>query len=70
MSVRRPTITHLSDYMKSIMKAGTPHKKRGWPTIAQLPGDIKDPDEPKFKPNLVAYQVRTQVDVMSYNIAA
>ena len=57
MSVRRSTITDLSNYIKTILRPGTPHKGRGWPTIAQLPGDIKDPDQPRFKPNLVAYQV-------------
>ena len=56
MSVRRSSITDLSEYIKKIMRSGTPHKGRGWPTIAQLPGDIKNPDQP-FKPNLVAYQV-------------
>ena len=57
MSVRRSSITDLSEYIKKILRPGTPHKGRGWPTIAQLPGDIKNPDQP-FKPNLVAYQVR------------
>ena len=57
MSVRRSSITDLSGYVKSILRPGTPNKGRGWPTIAQLPGDIKDPDQSQFKPNLVAYQV-------------
>jgi hypothetical protein len=57
MSVRRSSITDLSNYIKTILRSGTPRKGRGWPTIAQLPGDIKNPDHPKFKPNLVAYQV-------------
>ena len=55
MSVRRSTITNLAGFVKTVMKMGSPHKK--WPSILQLPGDIRDPDEAKFKPNLVVYQV-------------
>ena len=68
MSVRRSTITDLSEYVKSVMRAGTPHKGKKWPTIAQLPGDIKDPDQPRFKPNLVAYQVCQDIQVMVNNL--
>lgn len=66
MSVRRSSITDLSDYIKLILRPGTPRKGRGWPTIAQLPGDIKDPDQPKFKPNLVAYQVCCSLQKSAY----
>ena len=55
MSARRPTITNLAGFMKSIMKMETPRKN--WPNIARLPGDYKPPEETNFKPNLVAYQV-------------
>ena len=55
MSARRPTVTNLAGFMKSIMKMETPRKN--WPNIARLPGDYKPPEETNFKPNLVAYQV-------------
>ena len=57
MSAQRSSITDLAGFVKSIMKMDNPHKN--WPTIARLPGDFKQAEDTKFKPNLVAYQVCT-----------
>jgi hypothetical protein len=42
--------------MKSVLKTGSVIKK-GWPSIAQLPGDMRDSANPTARPNFVAYQV-------------
>ena len=55
MSARRSSITDLAGFVKSNMKMDNPHKN--WPTIARLPGDFKQAEDTRFKPNLVAYQV-------------
>ena len=55
MSARLPSIANLASYIRSVFTSGTPRKK--WPPIAQLPGEVRDPAEKKFKPNFVAYQV-------------
>ena len=56
LSAHLPSVIHLTKFMKSVMKVSFTSKK-GWPFIAQLPGDIRDSVTPRFGSNLLAYQV-------------
>ena len=64
MSARLPSIVHLTDHVKSVMRAASPRKK--WPSLLLLPGDIVEKTDNKRRPNFIAYQVRTCLCVYVY----
>lgn len=55
MSARLPSAANLANQVRSRFVTATPRKK--WPTLALLPGEVRNPSETKHQPNFVAYQV-------------
>lgn len=55
MSAHVPSITHLNEFMKSVMKKTDPPRRAGWPPIFQLPKHSNVTES--TIPNLLAYQV-------------